>query len=271
MMRGAFPEMGETMHRRALAASVTVVLLVACGGETLEEALAMGSLEQRLALFDYSASNTSTATNSNSATFPLGLNANETVMIGTCGLTDALPDSTGNNVIRLKNASGSEVTSWGVYSPGVGCSSFSRVSYTAATAGTYTIWAGCVSTQSCSGTVGIARRKGQVTYSAINTNNAGQNTYNKQYFFNGGEVIRVSTCSNSSYGASVSSGDTYLRLFKQISTSPGYAEVASNNDAPGCGTASELVYTVPTAGYYQIRAGCLSNSSCSATFTVYGE
>lgn len=257
------------MNRRVSMIVVLASLMVACGGEVPEDKLSPVNLKQNLALFDYSASNTSTATNSNSATFPIDLALNETVMIGTCGLNEAVPDPLGKNVIRLKNPAGVEVTSWGVYSPGSGCTSLSRVSYTATTAGSYTLWAGCASSESCRGTVSISRRKGQVTYSASNTNNAAQNTYNKQYYFNGGEVIRVSTCSNSSAGASVSSGDTFLRLFKQ--SAGVYSEVASNNDGTGCGTASELVYTIPLAGYYQIRAGCLSNSSCSATFTVYSE
>jgi len=259
------------MHRQLWMTAVMATLVSACGSEFSGEELDLGVTKQRLSMFDYSANSTSTATNTNSATWPIELGLNETVMIGTCGLSDAIPDVTGNNVIRLKNASGTEVTSWGVYSPGSGCSSFSRISYTAPATGTYTVWAGCVSSQSCRGTVSISKRKGQVTYSAINTNNATQNTYNKQYFFNGGEVIRASSCSNSSYGASVASGDTFLRLYRQISTSPGYSEVASNNDAAGCGTASELSYTVPMAGYYQIRAGCAGNTSCNATFTVYVE
>lgn len=259
------------MRRQVWMTAVMTMFVSACGGEIPGEELEPAVLKQRLALFDYSASNTNSATNSNSATFPIALATNETVMIGTCGLNEASPDSTGNNVIRLKNPAGTEVTSWGVYSPGSGCTSLSRVSYTAPATGSYAIWAGCASTQTCRGTVSISKRKGQVSYSALNTNNASQNTYNKQYFFNGGEVIRVSTCSNSSAGASVSSGDTMLRLFKQTSASPGYVEVASNNDAAGCGTASELVYSIPSAGYYQVRAGCVSNSSCSATFTVYGE
>ena len=229
----------------------------------------IGQVRQKLALFDYSATATATATNSNSATFPLDIAANETVMLGTCGLTEASPDPSNNNVIRLKNPAGTEVTSWGVYNPGAGCSSFARTSYTATTAGTYTIWAGCASTGSCSGTVSISRRKGQVAFSATNTNSALQNTYNKQYFFNGGETIRASTCSNSSFGASVTSGDTYLRLFKQ--TNGAYSQVGSSDNATGCGTDSEIVYTVPTSGYYQVRAGCVSNSSCAGTFTVYSE
>jgi hypothetical protein len=117
--------------------------------------------------------------------------------------------------------------------------------------------------------VSVSKRKALISYSAINTNNASLNTYNKQYYFNGGEVIRVSTCANSSFGASVGSGDTYLRLFKQ--SGGVYSEVASSNDAEGCGTASELVYNVPTAGYYQVRAGCSGNTNCSAALVVYSE
>ncbi|WP_143075951.1 hypothetical protein [Stigmatella erecta] len=246
-----------------------VVLVSACGGEVTQEELELGSLKQRLELFQYNATETNTASNTNSATQPIELGVNETVMIGTCGLNGAASDPTNNNVVRLKNPAGVEVTSWGVFSSG--CTSFSRVSYTAPAAGVYSIWAGCSSSQSCSGTVSVSKRKGQVTYSALNTNGALLNTYNKQYFFDGGDVIRVSTCTNSSYGASVTSGDTFLRLFKQTSTSTGYTEVALSDNAAGCGTASELTYLVPSAGYYQIRAGCAGNSSCNATFVVYKE
>lgn len=259
------------MGRHASIGVVLGTLVLACGRDAQDEGREFGSTRQKLAMFDYSASDTNAATNLNTATFPIDLAANETVMIGTCGLNESGPEPAGSstNVIRLKSPDGTEVTSWGTHSPGRGCYSFSRVAYTAPSAGTYSIWAGCASSSSCSGTVSISKRKALAPYGASNTNNASLNTYNKQYYFNGGEVIRVSTCANSSFGASVGSGDTYLRLFKQSGGI--YSEVASSNDAGGCGTASELVYNVPTAGYYQVRAGCSGNTSCSATFAVYSE
>ncbi|WP_147469441.1 hypothetical protein [Corallococcus sp. AB045] len=229
----------------------------------------MATTEKALELSNYSAEFTASATNGNTAQFPVYLAANETVMIGTCGINGASPDPWGANLVRLRNPQGGEVTSWGVFSPGSGCPVVSRLSYTAPAAGTYTVWAGCTSNDACEGTLGISRRKAVVPYSASNTNAARQNTFNKQYYFNGGEVIRVSTCASNAYGSSVSSGNTVLRLFQQVAGI--YSEVASNDDAPGCGSASELLYEVPSAGYYQIRAGCAGNTSCSASFTVYGE
>ncbi|WP_375754334.1 hypothetical protein [Corallococcus exercitus] len=257
------------MDVRLLMGPVGAVLAVGCGGAGVDGDPALATLGQKLELFRYSATATASATNENSALFPLFLSANETVMIGTCGLTEATPDPLGGNILRLQEPSGASVTSWGVFSPGSGCLVPSRISYTAPSSGTYTVWAGCSANTACSGTVAVSRRKGVTPYSASITNSARQNTFNKQYYFDGGETIRVSTCESNALGASVGNGNTYLRLFQQVAGV--YFEVASNDDAAGCGSASELIYTAPAAGNYQVRAGCAGNTACSANFAVYSE
>jgi hypothetical protein len=58
-------------------------------------------------------------------------------------------------------------------------------------------------------------------------------------------------------GASAT-GDTSLRVFGAS------AQVAFNDDA--CfGTASYLLFTAPTPGVYEVRAGCHADVSCSGT------
>jgi hypothetical protein len=231
------------------------------------EALAgLGSIEQDLALLDYSASNTNSAQNpSTSASSHVYLNTSETVMIGTCGINEST--FTGNTYLRLYNPSGANVAT-NDNGLSYGCGYGSKLNYTAPDAGYYFIRAGCYSSTSCSGTVALSRRKGIFSFSASNTNDATISTYNKQFSFNAGEVVRISTCSSGAYGAS-SNGNTYLRLFKNVSGL--YSEVAISDDGFGCGLASEIIYTVPTSGYYQLRAGCFSSDSCSGAVAVYVE
>jgi hypothetical protein len=257
------------MLRRTLM--ILVPLIAACGspaeesaGEDLAE---LGTTQQKVALFEYSASNTTYATDPDySADSFIYLNASETVMIGTCGITESSL-TTGDSYLRLYNPSGVNVLS-NDNGSSYGCGYGSKMSYTAPATGDYLIRAGCYSSTSCSGAVAISRQKGAYSFSVTNTNNATINTFNKQLSFNAGEVVRISTCASNSYGASASS-DTYLRLFRNASGV--YSQVASSDNAAGCGTASEIVYTIPTSGYYQFRAGCIANTSCSGTVTVYVE
>ncbi|WP_224248393.1 serine protease [Hyalangium gracile] len=94
------------------------------------------------------------------------------------------------------------------------------------------------------------------SYNASNTNSAQQNTVNKVVALAAGQAITVATCGVT--GATFS-GDTYLRLF-----GPAATQVASNDDACG-GNGSSITYTAATAGNYEIRGGCYSSGSCSAT------
>jgi hypothetical protein len=94
------------------------------------------------------------------------------------------------------------------------------------------------------------------SYAASGTNNATVNTVNYNVGLNAGETFTIGTCG---LAGAASSGDTYLRIYN-----PFGGEVASNDDA--CGSASSnIVYTVPTTGTYQVRAGCFSNGACSGT------
>lgn len=255
------------MLRRSLWMGVTI-LGVACGDgmdRAEEEPSSLGSTRQGLALFEYSAVNTNSAQDvNNSAHGWLDLVAGETVMIGTCGLAESA--YSGDTYLRLYDPQAAQVGFNDDACNGVG----SRIDYTATATGTYSLRAGCLGSASCSGTLSIARRKATYTVTGLlNTQNASRNTFNKQYSFNGGDVIRVSTCASNAHGAAAT-GDTYLRLFQQINGV--YTEVASNDTGSGwCGTAAELVYSVPAAGFYQIRMGCSANTGCGGTVAVYVE
>jgi hypothetical protein len=96
-----------------------------------------------------------------------------------------------------------------------------------------------------------------LSYTAANTNSAQQNTVNRTFTLNAGDTVEVGTCNLT--GASAS-GDTYLRLFGAGT------QVAFSDDSCG-GTASFIQYTAPTAGTYELRAGCYSSTSCGGTVT----
>ncbi len=97
-----------------------------------------------------------------------------------------------------------------------------------------------------------------LTYSASNTNSAQQNTTNRTFTLNAGDVLEVGTCN---VPGSSATGDTYLRLFGTTGT-----QVAANDDSCG-GLASYLQYTAATAGTYEVRAGCFSSGNCGGTVT----
>jgi hypothetical protein len=242
----------------------------ACGGleDSKGESAAMRTARQQLALFDYEASETDTATNpKTSANSFVDLYAGEAVMIGTCGITDSYP--WGETVLRLFQPKGQEVASSDHACNGDG----SKISYTPLVSDSYLLRAGCFLDNYCSGTVAISRRKGvPAPFRAANTHNALVNTYNKQYSFRGGDVVRISTCGYNATGASAS-GDTYLRLYQN--NGGVFTQVAENNSAEQsqdfCSIAAEIVYTIPSAGYYQVRVGCDSNKSCSGALAVYVE
>ena len=91
-------------------------------------------------------------------------------------------------------------------------------------------------------------------YQATNTNSAQQNTANQTIGLNAGQTLKIGTCG---VAGSTFTGDTYLRLRNAAGT-----QVAANDDA--CSTIGSLiVFTAPTAGNYQIRAGCYASGSCS--------
>jgi hypothetical protein len=231
----------------------------------------IGTAEQEIALAEYTASNTASATNvSTTAQMPITFGAGETIMIGTQGITEST--FSGDTFLRLRNSSLVDLATSDDSCGTLG----SRLSFTALSAATHTIWAGCFGNSPCGSisspnVVAISRQKGTYVFSTSNTNDATVNTVNKQFFFNGGETIRASTCTNEAAGASATN-DTYLRLF---SNNGGVlTQIASNDNASstcGCGAASLIMLTVPSAGFYQVRAGCSLNTGCSGTVAIYSE
>ncbi|WP_147444977.1 hypothetical protein [Corallococcus sp. CA053C] len=242
-------------------------LASACGGPEMQDEASdtLGEVNQRLALMDYQAADTASAANpTTSANSYVDLIANEAVMIGTCVLNEAY--FSGDTALRLYNPSATQVAYNDDYCGGYG----SKISYTPTVSGSFLLRAGCYSSGACSGTVAIARRKGApVSFNVTNTNNAQLNTFNKQYSFAGGDLVRVSTCAYNSTGATAS-GDTYLRLYRNVGGV--FTEVAANDTAStSCGSAAEIVYSIPSSGYYQFRAGCATNTACSGNVAVYVE
>jgi hypothetical protein len=253
------------MSRQSIKFLVLAFLYPACTPP--EGDAELGTTEQDIALATYSASATNNATNAaTTAQIPLAFAAGETIMIGTQGLTGS--SFTGDTFLRLRNASQADL----VISDD-SCSTLgSRLAFTATSAVTHTIWAGCFSSNSCGpNVVAVSRQKAKFAFSASNTNDATTNTVNQQFFFNGGETIRVSTCRTEADGASATN-DTFLRLFS--SNAGVFTQVAANDNASstcGCGSASLILFTVPAAGLYQVRAGCALNTSCSGTVAIYSE
>jgi len=235
------------------------------------ESMDMIAIEQAIALAEYSASSTNSATNaSTTAQIPIAFGAGETIMIGTQGITESI--FSGDTFLRLRNSSLVDLATNDDSCGTLG----SKLSFTAPSAATITIWAGCFGDSSCGSisspnVVGISRQKGTIVFSASNTNDATVNTINRQFFFNGGETIRASTCAGEAAGASAT-GNSYLRLF--ANNGGALTQVATNDNANstcGCGLASLIVFTVPSAGFYQVRAGCSLNTSCSGTVSIYSE
>lgn len=251
------------MIRRVLFL-LSSLLFSAC--VSMEESNELGMSQQALALFDYQASNTNSATDPNtSADSNVSLNAGEAVMIGTCVINESA--FSGDTYLRLYNSGSIEVASNDDWCNGLG----SKISYTPSVSGPYMVRAGCWVSGTCSGTVAVSRRKAAPSaFSVSNTNNAQVNTFNKQYSFFAGDVIRTSTCSYNAAGATAS-GDTYLRLYRNDGGV--YTLVATNDTAVtgSCGTAAEINYQVMTAGYYQTRVGCSANTACSGNLAVYAE
>jgi hypothetical protein len=98
------------------------------------------------------------------------------------------------------------------------------------------------------------------SYTAINTNNALQNTKNWSFFLYAGQLLSVGTCGVS--GASTRRDpydDTFLRLY-----GPSGLRVAYNDDACG-GYGSKIVYRAPETGTYRLRAGCYEALECGGT------
>lgn len=96
--------------------------------------------------YNFSASNTNSA-QQNTVNQSVTLSAGQTITLGTCGVTGGT--SSGDTYLRLFGPSATQVAANDDGCGGTG----SNLSYTATTAGTYQIRAGCYSNNSCSGTV----------------------------------------------------------------------------------------------------------------------
>ncbi|MBU1242996.1 hypothetical protein KJ612_07320 [Myxococcota bacterium] len=191
-------------------------------------------------------SNTNSA-QQNTANFNIILAAGATYDIYTCG------HASGDTYIRLfkdgVQVSGNDDNCGGLQS---------YLTYTAPTAGTYQVRAGCFGSNSCNGAVRVRLASASTSpaatfYSAENTNSALQNTVQFAYYLSRGYTYTFSTCGTSDT-------DTYLRL-KYNGT-----DVAVNDDA--CGVQSSISFSPTTAGYYYIHAGCFSSGKCSGTVNM---
>jgi hypothetical protein len=206
--------------------------------------------------FVFSVANTASATQ-NTANQTVVLAAGDRLTFGTCGL----PSTTlaGDTFLRVFLGT-TEVALSDDACLGLG----SLLSFTAATAGTYSVRAGCFAGNTCSGTAAfeVTRRGaagGTFSYAAaVDTNSATQNTTNGAVFLRRGDSVQIGTCPGVP-GAS-GTGDTLLRLF-----GPNGLEVTNNDDA--CGLQSQLSFTAPIdqPGAYEIRAGCFGSNTCSGT------
>jgi hypothetical protein len=141
-----------------------------------------------------------------------------------------------------------------------GCGLLSKFSYTTQplVGALHEIQAGCASNAACSGTAAYTLsgpEGGSYSFSASNTLSATTNTVNFDVALFAGQTITLGTCGLT--GAE-GTGDTVLRLFDDSN-----AQVAVNDDS--CDLRSNLSFTAPRAGVFQIRAGCFSTNSCSGT------
>lgn len=233
-----------------------------CMGPQVQEDSQLETAPDDLGLVNYCVDPSSTDSDREHDVY---IDMDEVVMLGTCGIAESSAE--GDTLLSLYDPDG-QLAATNDNGAAYGCGLASRMEFTARVGGYYKVRVGCADGAPCCGTVAISRRRALISFNAKNTNNAVLNTYNKQFKFDAGDVIRVSTCAANAHGASAT-GDTYLRLFQLVSGM--YSEVASNNDGQGCGSAAEIVYTIPQAGYYQFRVGCAENTACSGNVAVYVE
>ena len=207
--------------------------------------------------FAYTASNTAGA-NINTPRRLVMLSPRQTLTVGTCGVPGA--SGTGDTFLRLIGPAGAVVgPTVASNDDAPGCGALSKFSYTTQplVGGLHEIQAGCFSSTSCSGTVAYTLsgpEGGSYSFSASNTASATTNTVNFDVSLSAGQTITLGTCGV--IGAE-GTGDTVLRLFDAN------VQVAVNDDS--CGLQSNLSFTAPHAGVFQIRAGCFSSNGCSGT------
>lgn len=268
----AFMERSVSMKRTvemALAVLLFALHGLACGPNTAEEA-SPETVKQKLAVADYAASNTD-YTSVGYAAFPITVSPNEAVMLGTCDINEGV--YAGDTYLRLYNGTTQVASDDEDCISGVGGSRMKFLN-SGPSSLNLEIRAGCWASGACSGTVAVSRRKGIFAFNVSNTNNATVNFFSRRVYYNAGDVALISTCAYNAYTASVTSGDTYLRLDREVSAGA-FSEVASNDNSPSgasrCGSASTIRYDVQSSGYYRIRAGCAVNGSCAGSFAAYVE
>ncbi len=198
-------------------------------------------------MLNFWASNTNSA-QQNTANFSIQLAAGATYDIYTCG------HASGDTIIRLYK-DGVQVSSNDDNCGGLQ----SYLTYTAPTAGTYEVRAGCFSSGACNGAVRVRLASASTSpaatfYSAENTNSALQNSPSFSYYLATGYTYTFTTCGTSET-------DTYLRLKNGSGV-----EITANDDA--CGVQSRISYSPTVAGYYYIYAGCFGSGACSGTVTM---
>ncbi len=115
-------------------------------GLTCGDAVTCGGTPPVGGNYSYSATNTNSA-QQNTVNQTVTLAAGKTITLGTCGLTGAT--FTGDTYLRFFGPAGTSVATNDDACGGLG----SQITYTATTAGTYTIRGGCYSSGSCTGTV----------------------------------------------------------------------------------------------------------------------
>lgn len=197
----------------------------------------------------FAVSNTNNA-QINTAQQAIQLRAGDRILLGTCGLPDAV--SSGNTYLRLVGPSGLVAQNNSADCGGA------QIDYSATVAGTYVVHAGCTGSQACSGVVNwtFPAAGRSFEYSASNTVNATQNTTDRVIELNAGDVLIAGTCGVE--GAQFS-GNTYLRLLN-----PAGNGIAFNNDACN-GLGSQLVFHAEESGTFLLRAGCNGIDFCQGT------
>jgi hypothetical protein len=203
----------------------------------------------------YSASNTDNA-RVNSTDMFFSLLTGHTVTFGTCGVNGA--SGSGDTYLRLYDPFGIQ-RAFNDNS----CGLLSNLTYVSPANATFRLRAGCAGNTFCSGTVGYSVNGTLFSYSVSNTSSATVNSYDVGLQIVAGQLLTLGTCGVN--GAS-GTGDTYLRLFD-----PNGVQVASSDDAGGCGLLSNFTYPVQTAGTYLLRAGCYGNTACSGTVSFLSQ
>lgn len=200
--------------------------------------------------FSYTATNTNNALQA-TQNFTVSLRQGETLIAGTCGVEDA--NFTGDTFLRLKSGA-TDLAASDDACGGLG----SQLQYTAPSAQTLSLQAGCYNALSCSGTVAFTKGLSNIAYTATNTNGATQNTVDQTLHLVVGDKVTIGTCGLP--GAKYS-GDTLINLYL------GGTRVSFNDNDCG-GTGSRLLHRVAIAGDYTVRLGCAGSSSCNGNAVV---